>query len=178
MERSRRASNRKSNLITFVFRIQQTITRVCSRTNNYFVALSCMSVSPFLLRGLKINCTHIQAVFFIHLRSPCALTYQLNKGADAFLECTLFVLLVNGFVSNGNWRKEAKHCVSHFLSTIAIKCLSSSLTISISSNIALLPASILLFIDARYRGSDPTRTAISIYCSGVAAMQSMTPIRL
>jgi hypothetical protein len=37
--------------ITSVFTIQQTFTRVCRRTNNYFVALLFTSVSSFLLQG-------------------------------------------------------------------------------------------------------------------------------
>ena len=48
-----RVFNCERNVITSVFTIQQTITRVCRRTNNYFVALLCMSVSSFLLQGLR-----------------------------------------------------------------------------------------------------------------------------
>jgi len=40
------------NTIIPVFTIQQTITRVCRRTDNYFVGLLCISVSSFLLQGL------------------------------------------------------------------------------------------------------------------------------
>ena len=43
------------NLITSVIIIQQTLFHVCRRTNNYFVALLCMSVSSFLLQGLGRN---------------------------------------------------------------------------------------------------------------------------
>jgi hypothetical protein len=47
-----KAFNRKRNVITSVFMIQQTLFHVCPRTNNYFVALSCTSVSSFFLQGL------------------------------------------------------------------------------------------------------------------------------
>jgi len=46
------AFNRKRKVFTSAFTIQQTIIRVCRRTNNYFVALLCTSVSSFLLQGL------------------------------------------------------------------------------------------------------------------------------
>jgi hypothetical protein len=47
-----RVFNCERNVITSVFTIQQTLFHVCRRTNNYFVALLCMSVSSFLLQGL------------------------------------------------------------------------------------------------------------------------------
>ena len=47
-----KAFNRKRKVIASVVTIQQTITRVCRGTDNYFVALSSTSVWPFLLQGL------------------------------------------------------------------------------------------------------------------------------
>ena len=38
------------NVITSVFMIQQILSPVCHRTNNYFVVLSCTSLSSFLLQ--------------------------------------------------------------------------------------------------------------------------------
>jgi hypothetical protein len=38
------------NVITFLI-MTQTLTYVCRRTNNYFVAFLCTSVSSFLLQG-------------------------------------------------------------------------------------------------------------------------------
>ena len=40
------------NFITSVFMLQQTLSHVCRRTNNYFVALLCTSLSSFLLQDL------------------------------------------------------------------------------------------------------------------------------
>ena len=37
-------------IITSLVMIQQKLSRVCRRTNNYFVVLSCVSVSSFLLQ--------------------------------------------------------------------------------------------------------------------------------
>jgi hypothetical protein len=35
--------------------VQQTLSRVCRKTNNYFVAFLCISVSSFLLQGLELE---------------------------------------------------------------------------------------------------------------------------
>ncbi len=39
------------NIILSLFMIQQTLSHVCRRTNNYLVTLLCTSVSSFLLQG-------------------------------------------------------------------------------------------------------------------------------
>ena len=45
-----KAFNRKRTVITSILMIQQALSHVCRRTNNYVVALLCKSVSSFLLR--------------------------------------------------------------------------------------------------------------------------------
>jgi hypothetical protein len=47
-----KAFDRKRTVITSVVMIQQAFSRVCPRTNNYFVALSCTNVSSFLQPGI------------------------------------------------------------------------------------------------------------------------------
>jgi len=41
-------------IITSLFMIQQKLSRVCRRTNNYFVALLCASMSSFLLQKAEV----------------------------------------------------------------------------------------------------------------------------
>ena len=47
-----RVFNCEHSFITSVHTIQQTVSPVCRRTDNYFVAFLCTSVSSFLLQGL------------------------------------------------------------------------------------------------------------------------------
>ena len=44
------------NVITSVIIMQQTLSSVCRRTNNYFVALLCTSLSSFLLQVVDWSC--------------------------------------------------------------------------------------------------------------------------
>ena len=76
--------------------IQQGLSLVCPRTNNYVVALSCTSVSSFLLRGLKkvgsrgLLCFRpvqaplaAEAIFVVHL----SLNWLYGSGGSRSLCC-------------------------------------------------------------------------------------------